>query len=98
MRNLILMVFSIAVAIHEMECLQKYAFPIAENGCRISCVPLQDDDLCIDYCQKRGAEDAVCLAEGSSCLCFDAPDTMITWDEATSKCQYWNENSVKFLV
>ncbi|XP_023240702.1 putative beta-neurotoxin RjAa1 [Centruroides sculpturatus] len=98
MRNLILMVFSVAVAIREMECLLEYAYPIAKNGCRISCVPLEEDDLCIAYCQEQGADDAVCSAAASACLCYDAPDTMMIWNAASSKCPYWNENSVRFLV
>uniref|UniRef100_A0A2I9LPC7 NaTx n=1 Tax=Centruroides hentzi TaxID=88313 RepID=A0A2I9LPC7_9SCOR len=95
MRNLILMVFSIAVAIHEMKCLRS-GYPIRENGCPISCVPGTDNGLCDTYCKNNGAEGGVCKEDASSCYCEKRPLYMVTWNVDYANCQAWKDNNVKF--
>ncbi|XP_023240701.1 toxin Cn11-like [Centruroides sculpturatus] len=97
MRNLILMVFSVAVAIREMKC-SRTGYPIRENGCRISCVAGIEDDLCDTYCKNNGAEKGVCKDPASSCYCENGPLHMATWNADYANCEAWKENSVRFYV
>nr|ACD11806.1 hypothetical protein [Isometrus maculatus] len=95
MKYLILVILPITMLLTDVISYRlEEGYPVAENGCRISCIPNDQEKECKEYCTKNGATNGFCDDDACACLCDEIPDDMTVWLPRKVTCESWNQNLV----
>nr|ABR20119.1 venom toxin-like peptide [Mesobuthus eupeus] len=97
MKNLFVIVLMIALLTEMDTSIFDDGYPV-KNGCRISCIPSEHDDLCDQFCKKKKAKSDGCDFDADACYCWGELDEMEIWEPKTSKCNSWNDNLITKIL
>lgn len=99
MQKIVLMVsILLLLFLNEMDAsMFDDGYPV-KNGCRISCIPDEHDDLCEQFCKKNKAETGGCDFDADACKCWGELGGMEIWEPKSSECKSWNDNLITKIL